>query len=276
MTRPLRRFVALALLALSVGACEMTVDVATRVGDDGTGSFRIVFAFDEEFIDVVRSTDEGAATLDELADTGAQFAGSGWIVRQTQPDGGLRIDISRTFKDPEELEAAIRDVADRSGDRALAFPTVFRDVRLDHSSSFFRASAGVTGTVDLTPERLVPGAEAGEQLREALKRAARDVFRFRVRLDLPGRVGEYRGDPESVAGGTIVWAIPFGETLEFAASSSGYKTSSLLIVGGPVVALIVAAATVLLLRRRRDRNAPIPGWEVAEKSEATPTHGGSA
>ncbi|HVL91033.1 MAG TPA: hypothetical protein VM841_12440 [Actinomycetota bacterium] len=273
--RRIRLLAATALLALLTAACQMTVDVTTAMGDDGRGTFRIVFAFDKEFIEVVRSTEQGSATLDELAETGEQFGGTGWTVRQTRPQGGLRIDISRSFDDPGELERALREVERESGDRALSFPSVFRDFRIDHSSSFFRTSAEVTGSVDLRPERLVPGADAGEELRAALRQAARDVFRFRVSLDLPGRVGRYRGDPERVSGGSIVWTVPFGDRLEFAASSDGFKTSSLLIVLGPAAALLAGAAIVPVRRRRRERAIAVPGWDVPREETAPPADSAS-
>lgn len=266
--RRIRVFAALALLALLTAACQMTVDVTTVMRADGAGTFRIVFAFDKEFIEVVRSTEQGAETLDQLAETGSQFAGTGWVVRQTQPGGGLRLDISRAFDDPDDLEAALRQVARESGDRPLSFPSIFRDFRIDHSAGFLRTASQVRGTVDLSPERLVPGTEAGDDLRNALKQAARDVFRFRVRIDLPGRVGSYRGDPESVAGGAIVWTVPFGETLDFSAKAGGYKAASLLIVFGPVVPALAGGLVFILRRRRRDRTAAVPGWEVASGPDA--------
>lgn len=261
------------MLALLTSACQLTVDVSAMIGDDGSGTFRVVFAFDEEFIDVVRSTEQGAATLEQLSETGAQFGGTGWVVRQSRPDGGLRIEISRAFDDPDELENALRKVEQESGGRALSFPSVFRDFRIDHSSSFFGVSSEVSGSVDLTPERLVPGAEAGEDLRAALRQAARDVFRFRVSLDLPGRVSEYQGDPESVSGGSIVWTVPFGERLDFSATSAGTKSLALLIVFGPLVAALLVVIVVLLRRRRRERATVVPGWDVAAEAEPAPPAG---
>lgn len=270
MIRRIRSAAAFALLAMLAGACQMTIDVTARLNEDGSGRFTVAFAFDKEFVDVVRSSERGKESLNELATIGATFENSGWTVRQSQPDGGLRLNLSRTFRDPAELERSIREIAQRSTTESLSFLSIFRDFRIGHSSGLFNSSANVSGVADLSPERLAPGAELTDDVRAALALAAKDVFRYRIAIEMPGRVGDYDGNPDSVAGGTIVWTVPFGQSLDFAASSQGLRTGRVVLAsGGGAVVLIALGAWLLLRRRRRDREV-VPGWDVAEPAGDAP------
>lgn len=267
MIRRIRRAAALALLAMLAGACQMTIDVTARIDEDGSGVFKVAFAFDKEFVDVVRSSERGKDSLAELATIGTQFESSGWKVEQSQPGGGLRLNLSRPFATPAELESSIREIAEQTKSDNLSFLSVFRDFRLGHSGGFFSSGANVSGIADLSPERLAPGAELTEEVRAALAVAAKDVFRYRIMVEMPGRVGTYDGNPDSVAGGSITWTVPFGQSLDFAASSSGLRTGRVLLVAGSAAAVLIALGVWLMLRRRRSEREAVPGWDVTAAPE---------
>lgn len=263
----LRFALLLAALALASSACRMTVEVTARLTASGAGEFRVDFSFDKEFVDVVETSPEGRESLERLRDVGASFRATGWRVATTEPDGGLRIEIARDFDDAEDMQRALADVAARTdASGAFAFSNVFRDFEISHSSGLFSTSSRMSGTVELTPERLAPNVPASAELKDALEQAAKQVLAFRVRLEMPGGVGRYDGDPESLAGGTIVWDAPFGGTLAFSAEAGGIRAAAVGIVAGSA-SVLLAAALLTWMRARRRRAAPVEGWEMPQGSD---------
>lgn len=253
------RFVAALLLAASMIACRADVDVTLHIGSSGAGTFRVVFAFDKEFLTVVEASEEGKSSLAQLRSLGSGTAASGWAIRQSAPDGGLRLEIQRAFEDPKALEEALSDVASEN-QGPLSFLAVFRDVRISRESGFFSNQSRLSGNVDLTPERLAPGVEIDPDVRAAFEQAGREAFRFAVTAEFAGRVSRFEGDPEKVSGGTVVWTANLGRTLRFSADASALRAQAVVPAGALGLAAL-GAAVAMVLRVRRRRAAPVPGWE---------------
>ena len=132
--RPIRVFCALLALVAASGACTMSVDVVTTLHAGGDGTFRIAFAFDKEFIDLVQTSEEGRASLAQIRGLGDAFKGSDWRVATTQPAGGLRIEIERDFADAKDLREALDDAAVKGGG-SLSFLNILdrKSTRLNSS-----------------------------------------------------------------------------------------------------------------------------------------------
>lgn len=257
-----------ALLALVVftTACQMNVDVTTTLNAGGDGRFSIVFSFDKKFIEVVSSTAEGRESLAQIRELGSAFEGSGWAVKTTKPDGGLRIAVDRTFTSPQDLQRALKGVEERSK-QSLSFLNVFRDFTLDYAGGTLRTGGSVGGSVDLTTKRLAPTAETNPELEKVLKQAAGEVFRFTIKVNMPGRVGTYEGNPTRVEGGSVQWRAPFGEVSQFGAKASGFTPLGLGAIVLPIAAVMVIAGA-LMVRSLRRRKAPVPeGWTMTGEDD---------
>lgn len=257
-----RRLLAAVALIVTMSGCTIGIDVSAVVSPEGSGTFRVSFAFDKEFVDVVSTSADGRRSLAALKDVVGATTTTGWTIRATQPSGGLRIQIDRTFDDPESLNRAIEQVASKPQQGSLAFLNIFRDFSLRHSGGFLKTTTDVAGNVDLAPERLAPSfAKVKPELRQALQQAAGRVFAFKVRVLLPGHVTRFSGDPEKVDGGVVEWSAPFGRTLTFSAHASGLRWGNVGLAALPFVLLLIVLL-IWMRRRRRAAQAPVEGWEV--------------
>ncbi|MHB8513229.1 MAG: hypothetical protein ACYDCC_13785 [Actinomycetota bacterium] len=258
----MKRIVVFVALALTMSACKIAVDVSATVQASGEGAFHVTFSFDKEFIQVVSTSPDGRRSLQALRNVGRETTSSGWILSSSSKNGGLVVTIDRPFSRPQDLTAALSQVANRPQKGSLAFLRIFRDFELTQSTSFSRTLSDVKGTVDLSPERLAPGfSSANARLRQALQQAASKVFSFQVSVSLPGRITHYSGAPTRLDGGNATWVAAFGSTLAFTAHSSYIRWSNIGYVIAPI-ALILLAAVLLLVLRARKRAAPVEGWEV--------------
>lgn len=255
-------------LVLALGGCKMTIQVNTVMSRNGSGTFRVVFAIDKELADLARqSAPPGQDPFQQLTDLPAELNRSGWTLKQTTPDGGLRIEIERPFASPGELNDALAELEARTGQGGPT-PSFFKDFRVTHSSGFFRNSSGISGTIDLSAEGLLgsSGIENGQALEQIVSQGASEFFEFTVRADLPGKVSTSEGEP-TVSGGTVTWSPKFGQTLNFGAAARGYNPVGLSAVGVPVLLLIALGAYLIVSRRRPV--AAVPGWEVGAPAPAS-------
>lgn len=237
------------ILGLACAACEINVELVTKVDRDGGGRFSLRFVIDKELVDLARNTGEdpfaALACPTELTQVG-------WECGRSNEAGGLAISLDRAFESPEEFNAAMEELeriaAEQEGPTAQFFK-----LKITRESGFLRTRSVVAGSVDLTSSGVL--GNASEESRAALEtivtEAAGEFFKFRLRVELPGKVSETSGDPERIDGGTATWTPRLGRSLAFSAESVAYNTTSLAILGAPVLALLLLLGWTLIRRSRR-------------------------
>jgi hypothetical protein len=252
MPRGSRRIRALALsviLGLACTACEINVELITKVDRDGGGRFSLRFVIDKELVDLARNAGEDPFAA--LA-CPAELTTVGWRCGRSSEGGGLTISLERSFESPEEFNRAMAELeriaAEQEGPTAQFFK-----LKIERESGFLKTRSVVAGSVDLTSTGVL--GNASEESRAALEgiitQAAGEFFTFGLRVELPGKVSKTAGDPDQIDGGTVTWTPRLGGSLAFSAESAAYNTTSLAVVGAPVVALLLLLGWTLIRRSRR-------------------------
>lgn len=255
--RLLRATVLVVALALACAACEIDVELITRVNRDGSGRFSLRFAIDKELVDLARNSGEDPFTAlacpEELTKTG-------WECGRSTEGGGLVISLERAFRSAEEFNRSMEELeriaAEQEGPTAQFFK-----LRISREAGFLRTTTIVEGSVDLTATGVLGNAsdQSRQTLETIITQAAGEFFKFRLQAELPGKVSGTTGDPEKIDGGTVTWTPRLGKSVPFRAESAAYNTTSLALIGGPAVALLLLLGWTLIRRSRRGGAPPESG-----------------
>jgi hypothetical protein len=278
--RALRGLVAALGLMFVLSSCEMTVRIATQVNGDGSGRLAMTMAVDQELRGILEATQDngltdasGIALLESLYDG---LVARGWTVTRSEPAGGLSLDASKAFADKAGFEGLLNDIRTaRAGGGSSLGALSFR-LDYEHSSSFLRNTARLTGEMDTTG---LP--ELRTDQREALERA----LRFEIRAELPGSVTMTGGDG-TVSDGAVVWRPQLGTRATFGAMGSSMRLGSLMMLMIPGLMLLGGIGWFALGRRKHPALEPAdvtvaltPVWTddlVAIKPDAAPATNGAS
>jgi uncharacterized protein DUF3153 len=257
--RSLFRATAVAVaLIVATAACQIDVNLTTKVSRDGSGDFRLQFVVDKELVDLARNSGE-----DPFAALGAipeELTQAGWKINRSTEGGGLVVNVERPFSDTDDLNKALEALDEAQAAQDGPTAQFFR-MRITRSSSFLRTRTQIRGSIDLTSSGLLGSAdlpaETSQQLASLIEQAAGEFFKFMLRVELPGSVADTSGDPERIDGGVAEWSPRLGRMLQFSASSSAYNTLGLAAIGIPVL-LLIALVIGLVIRRRRPAPVATP------------------
>ena len=256
----MRRFAALAALAVPLCACQATVRVAVAPKANGSGDVTVSLVLDRE----------GAAMIGDLG-TGIKtddLVRAGWTVDKpvVANDGGARVSAHHPFRTVSEADTLLAGLA--GGGANVPF-----HLTVAHSSGTLSSRVRLEGDVDLTG-----GVDrfADDKLRQALgaptlaaaldraKASGAAVPGLTAEVDavLPGRPAHVDGGV--VSGDTVRWDVPLGARRTIGASAAvadPLALAWLLGAAGFVVALLLVI--VVRFRRRRqwrfgDRHSPLP------------------
>lgn len=241
--RPLLLLAAMAATLLP--ACELRLASDVRVAPDGSGTFELVVALDDELHGLLRDGGvDPLAGIDDLSRTTP-----GWTVESSEDDaGGLEVSLAADFDDPEGF-AALTDGVHAALDAEDG--SLWEGLRLvlDGGEVAFRGEAGLlvprfpgaTGTIEFDEDDLA-----------ALVEERGDEFvRYELRVTLPGELLTH--DADRVTGSSLVWDLPVGERRDVSATSRPEVAATPLLVAA--VVLVVAtgtAASVVAVRARRN------------------------
>jgi hypothetical protein len=250
-----RAIAAGALLLIATSACQLDITANTRVQRDGSGRFELKFVVDKELADLARNA--GGDSFSSLCDVAQELSGRGWAVKRSTAGGGLRLELSRDFTGPADLDRALGDLGRCLSLKSGSGPGFF-DLRVRRSSSFFRTTTAVEGSVDLTGPGLLGSSGLDEatkrQLQSFIEQTGGQFFRFVLGAKLPGRVGSTEGDPTEVTGGEVTWTPQLGRRVSFRATSSSYTVLAFGLLGAGV-AFIATLVTLAVVRRRGPHEA---------------------
>jgi hypothetical protein len=236
------RALLLAVLVLSLAACELRTELNVTVEEDGSGVLEIGLGLDEE----------GVAEQPELLEDleFEDLVDAGWRVSEPteEADGFTWVRVRRRFDHPDELAPLVEQVAAEDGP--------FRDFRLERDPGFASTEYRFHGIVDFSrgvasvtddPELSEAlGAEPLELIEDRLGRAVDELIGVQVAVRLPGEVSS--NAPTRASNGAV-WrpSVLEPEAVELTATSSITRTERLLWLG---VAVVAGFALALLLAVR--------------------------
>jgi len=234
----------LVLAAIVVAAgCQVQVDVATKVNDDGSGTVTASVGLDDGAMARVGDL-RTQMRVDDLTQTGWAVSGPA-----KEGDGLTWVRATKSFTDAAGATAALGEITGPDG--------AFRNFVVKRDSGLMGTFYSYSGTIDLTNG---PATFSDPDLAKALggdpfggtltaieqaegKRAA-DMVDFRVSVELPG-------------GQTKAWNASFADPAptELKASSSTGTLLPRLVVAALLVTAVVALA--IFLWRRYGPNRPM-------------------
>jgi hypothetical protein len=246
----LRRLLALVLVALAAGACQVRTEVGIDVEEDGSGRVTVSVGLDADALERVPQLADQLRTSD--------LAAAGWDITGPEAgDGGFTwFRAEKGFETPDEATELLEDLAGEDGP--------LRDLSLRRTRSFARTSFEFRGTVDFSggleafgDDELaasLDGEPLGEDvaaIEERLGQTLDNVFRFQLAVRLPGDVSS--NAPSTISNGAV-WQprLSEGAPVMLLASSTEWRTTTLLWLGGAAVALLALVAVLVrrLIRRR--------------------------
>ena len=242
-SRVLGRALVLLGAAALLTSCRVDARVDVTVADDGAGRVQVTVGFDDEAL--------GRAGDLKLDDVRA----AGWTVTgpQKEPDrdaSGLTwIHATKGFTDGVQFSAVMNEVTGAN--------SLFRDFKLNRTTSFAKVTYAVTGTIDPThgldtfsdPEvaQLLGGNSLGRPAADALKDAATSSLVFSV--ELPRSV---KGSADRVIGHRAEWDIPFDHApITVAVRSEQVQSAAWRWAAIAAVLLVLALIAGVMARSRR-------------------------
>jgi hypothetical protein len=232
---------ALLLLGLAASGCQVTLTAGVAAGADGSGTVRAGIGFDDEALAEIGDP-ATELRLDDLRE-------AGWDVGapSKEKDGLTWVRAAKRFATPTD---AARVAAELSGPEGP-----FRDLRLQHSRSFFKTKTVLTGRVDLSNglvglsdsdvQAKLGDADLGldlEGLRRRFGPAVDEAVRVRFEARLPGH--------------SQTWQPRLGEQVRVDARAESWNLVPVLGAGAALVFAVAALAVTL----RSRRGWPTSGW----------------
>jgi hypothetical protein len=245
---------------LFLSSCRVDQTISLEVNRNGTGKVIVTAIADKAILDAAPELAADIRTDDLVT--------AGWKVDGPTPteEGGLRLEISRSFQDPTEATLILGQV---NGPRGPLQEVVLTRTGKDSNSVWTLAgrlevNGGLQAFIDDTAFELLGAAPYAADIEEAgLDLGAAVGLNFTV--SLPGNVKSTTGVQND---GTISWLVPMdGSRVDIATSSTNVDVVSSVAGVGRVLLLailvlwIVGMAVLLLLvlnaKQRRTRTPRI-------------------
>ena len=250
MNRPERArgwLLAVAVLAVVLGGCQVRVATDIVVDTDGSGTAVLRIVADEELTTTLEE-----AEVDVLSGLEQAAAGAAWDAGPIEVEDGLGVELRTTFAEPEQLAER---VAALSAGLTEDDGALLRDVSLvvtEEGAYEFTATGGIDPPriVGSLPLEEGPVRFDGDDLAAALEAGGQDVARHDLRVTFPTVPVAPEAEVEATA---ATWSLPNHElaTVTATAPPLPIDRQLVLIVAAGTGAALVAAFTVRLVRRRR-------------------------
>lgn len=235
----------LLLLGVLTAGCQLRVGTDVVVEADGSGTFELVVALDEELTALL--TDAGVELSRGLEEVEA--TAPSWEVEHDTSGPGQRFTFSAPFDDPEELERMVRDLHAALGPEDGHILDAVDVHRTEEGAITFEAMAGLVPPTTIGATGSTVDID-GDDVRQLLEERGEEFARFDLRLTLPAP--PVASDADEQDGNTLVWHLPVGDERLVSARSAVPRDTTWLVAGGVALgAFLVAALTTVALRRRR-------------------------
>jgi hypothetical protein len=247
-----RAIIVISVMLLTACRVDATVDISMRA--DGSGTITITAIADADVVD------NAPGLAADLRFDDAEAAG--WTV--TEPagtdDGGLRVEISHAFANPEEATALLQSINGTGG--PLHGATVTRNVRDDGTSVSLSGTLRIDGLAAFADPDVLAAVGATPYAEEvvATNVSPSEAVHVTVRATLPGKITSATG---TVAGGSVSWLVPLdGSQLDLGSTAvDDHGTAKVwgVAANAALIALIVwcvlAAAFIAWVVNQRKRRA---------------------
>lgn len=252
----LRRFGVVVCAALVLSSCRVDQTVSLSVNPNGTGEVTVVVTADKDIVDKAPALAQDIR-IDDLKQAGWKTDGP-----TKTKTGGLTIELTRSFENPEEAKAVLAMVSESRG--PLHDIVVTRSGKDTNSTWTLSGRLEITGGLDAFID------DSARELLDVTPYAAEveesgldlgDAVGVTFTANLPGSVDATTG---LVDNGAITWRVPMdGSKIDIATTATHVavatsisRVARVLLLG--LLALWVAATVILLLlvtnaRSRRSR-----------------------
>jgi hypothetical protein len=257
MSRPIR-LLGFVVLAVTLAACRLDVDVSTTVEPDGSGEVIVVGVVDKDVVDRVPGL-AGSLVLDDAV-------AAGWVVDgpAATEAGGLTATLRHPFATVQEAANLLNSLGPPF--TAIALERTASDEEVVVSMSGTLALPG--GTWDAFGDQALIAAAGGTPFAAQLDESGAspaESMSVELAVRLPGEVEQSNGETRD---GALVWSAPLdGSSIDVSARSvlrAGGGGSGL---AGPlgtlalvllIAWLIVGVVLVVLVMRARNRRRHRP------------------
>ncbi|GAC1533777.1 MAG: hypothetical protein NVS3B12_13620 [Acidimicrobiales bacterium] len=252
----MRRFAALAALAVPLCACQATVRVGIATKVNGSGDLSVALILDKQAAGFVG---DPAAVIKT-----ADLEKSGWVADRTnggdKPDGAIVASLHHPFRTVAEANGLLAGLAGNAPGTKDPFHLILR-----HASGTLESGVSVTGEVDTSGGldafaddklRVALGAPTLAALLDAVHKGGATVpaFTAQVATRLPGPPAHVVAGGR-VEGDTVVWNVPLGATQSIGASSKVRDAVAFewLLGAGAFLAAFVVVVLISFTRRNQWR-----------------------
>lgn len=227
-----RALIVIAVMVLSSCHVDATVDIA--IGADGSGHITLTAAADADVVN------QAAGLANDLHFDDAKAAG--WTV--TPPantaDGGLRVELTHPFANPEEAVALLQSINGPGG--PLHNVTIGRAVREGGTTVSLAGSLRIDGMAAFADPDVLAAVGATPYAEEVVAsgQGPTQAVTVTVRASLPGRLTSATG---TVQGGKVSWIVPLdGSQLDLTTSAVDDHGTAKIWGAASTVALIALIA----------------------------------
>lgn len=237
-----------------LSSCTMRAVVGVSVDPDGSGTFEITVAFDEELRTFLEEespepidwsdpesfegTDSPADLLDELPE--------GATIAPYSEDDFEGFTVTAEFGSLEELAQILEEASD-GDEESFPFSITTDGERFELSThgDLFGDAASSSDETDFFPTSMLA-----------------DLFDFQLRVELPGEIISTNAD-ETTDDGLMIWRLDVTDEEQVRPEAvSEVGSSSPLVIIALAVVLLAALVAGILLMRRRPGAAPDPDPEA--------------
>ena len=247
-----RALIVISVMVLAGCHVDTTVDISMKA--DGSGRITLTAVADAEVVN------QAPGLAEDLRFDDAETAG--WTV--TGPtetsDGGLRVELTHPFANPEEASALLQSINGSGG--PLHSVALSRRVDPDGTTVSLVGSLRIDGlTAFADPDVLAAvGATPYADQIAASSQGPSQAVGVTVRATLPGKLSSATG---TISGNTVSWIVPLdGSQLDLATSALDDHGSGKVwgvAANAALIALVawcvLAAAFIFWVARQRQRRA---------------------
>jgi hypothetical protein len=248
------RRVLIVISVMLLTACRVDATVDISMGADGSGDIAVTAIADADVVS------KAPGLAEDLRFDDAEAAG--WEV--TEPietgDGGLKVELTHPFANPEEATALLQSINGSGG--PLHGVTVTRVVNDDGTSVSLAGSLRIDGLAAFADPDVLGAIGATPYAEEvaASSPSPSDAVGVTVRASLPGKITSASG---TVQGGSVSWIVPLdGSQLDLTTTAMDdhgtakiWGIASNVALIGLVAWCVIAAAFIAWVVRQRKRRA---------------------
>ena len=247
-----RALIVISVMLLTACRVDATVDISMNA--EGSGHITVTAIADADVVN------RAPGLADDLRFDDAEAAG--WTVTgpTATDDGGLRVELTHTYANPEEATALLQSINGSGG--PLHGAVLTRTVRDDGTSVSLTGTLRIDGLAAFADPDVLAAVGATPYAEEvvATNASPSDAVRVTIRAALPGEITSVAG---TVTGSSVSWIVPLdGSQLDLGSTAvDDHGTAKIwgVAANAALIALVawclLAVAFISWVIRQRKRRA---------------------